>query len=209
VTTLGPSPAQQQRERGAGVGGGRAAGRVDETDRVLERGLAPARLGRVQFGEAIGHVADEPERGEPEQVGLLAERAGAPPGQQRGGRLGDEAVAADDRRVRRRSARQVMIDHHRGRARQHRLRPRAEVGHDQTARGTGAQLVDQRLVPWRLALARDARLGHPAGCAQCPDQDRDRGQAVRVEMAEHQHGPAAVEAGERSREGIARRRARV
>ena len=133
---------QQQRERRAGVAGGRAARRVQERHRVAEGGDATGAASGLHLREAglLRHVADQPEGGEPEQRLRLGDRgARAPVGEQAGGGDRVEGVAGDDRGgVLRRAGRDVVVHDHRRRARLDGAGAGAEVGGDDAAEARAA-----------------------------------------------------------------------
>lgn len=102
-----------------------------------------------------------------------------------------------------------MIDDQGRRAGEDGVGARAEIGDDQQRRGERGEPRGDRLVPRAFGLADRQRFDGPAGPAQRADEDRDRGQAVRIEMAEHDDRTVAPGAIERRRHRRPRRGAWV
>jgi hypothetical protein len=192
---------EQQRQRRRGIGRGRAAGRVDHGNCVAQSGLAITLLCEGHFGKTLllGHVPDQAQAGEPEQVLGRLERLGTPVSEQGGGGLRLEPVAADHDRIAGRAGRHVMIDDDGRHARRNIALADTEIGHDQPAWAALLEFGADGGRPGVLALADEANVRRAASAVQRPFQDRDGGKPVSVEMAEDKRGAPRLEAAQRAR----------
>ncbi len=211
---LGAVRSQQQTQGRTRIGGRGSPRRVDQRNGVAQRRLAPASLGLHQFRDVcpVRHVADQADRGEPQQVSLIAQAPDGPPRQQGRRRFGREPVATDRDRVPRLAGRDMMVDHDASGSPGEpppvaSPDPRGSILRARGRRCEPPGPRSQGVSPFPTTSGIEC----PSRACQRANQDRGSRQAVRVEVADHRDRSTAIEAVEcvRQRRRLPQRDGRI